>query len=129
LINNEYALDNCLLENIHINPDPKNTVDQADWLRDKVKEFNIKSLALCASYYHLPRAFLTVLKTFIKARIQIVIIPHPTATPPEAPSPEVNQSQWDLIPGEIERILKYQKKGDVATIEELKEYLAWVWTQ
>ena len=31
--------------------------------------------------------------------------------------------------GEAKRILKYQEKGDVVTLEELVEYLNWLWKQ
>lgn len=34
-----------------------------------------------------------------------------------------------MIPGEVKRIIKYQKANDVATLSEFKEYLEWLWSQ
>ncbi|GEM_PF-6755796 len=42
--------------------------------------------------------------------------------------PDTNgRNGWELVPGEVERIVQYQQKGDVATYEELKCYLGWLW--
>ncbi len=115
------------LKNISIIVRTKNTLEQAEWLRDKVLELKIKDITLCTSYYHMTRAYLTVLKTFIKASMRIPIFPCPTATAPETISPEMDRPQIDLVPSETERILKYQKTNDVATKKELEEYIAWLW--
>ncbi len=128
LLRNKYLLRlGPIKTNLHTEINSSNTKEQAEWLRDKVKELKITSLVLCASYYHILRAYLTVLKTFNKDGLRIHIIPYPTKAPPETISPEVAKPQWELMPGEVKRILKYQKLGDVATEKELREYLDWFW--
>jgi len=105
------------------------TPDQTGWVLEKVRACGIKSLSLIAPPYHLPRAYLTLLKELYKQSICIPIIPLPVPTSPDTIVPEDGVDAWTLFDGEAERILKYQEKGDVATLPELKEYLCWLWKQ
>lgn len=118
------------VENVHIQEHADHTKAQAEWIVNKTKELNIKSLTVFVSPFHLLRAYNTLLKTFINLDAErILIIPNPIRIPPSTNIPEVNSSAWDLVQGELDRIKIYQEKGDVASYEELKEYLNWLWTQ
>ncbi len=108
---------------------PKNTIDQCAWVAKMVGEFKLDSVALFASPHHLVRAWSTLLKTFMKRGIRIPIIPVPTQVPPAALVPEDGQDVWAHVAGEIERIKKYREKGDVATFEEAKEFINWMWRE
>lgn len=108
-------------------PDARNTKEQADWTAEKVRELNIESLALFVSPYHLLRAYCTLLKSLEARGLQIPIVPAPVAISPEVVVPESGANGWQLVAGEVERLRRYQEKGDVATSEELKQYIFWIW--
>ncbi|MDO8557246.1 MAG: hypothetical protein Q7R98_02170 [Candidatus Jorgensenbacteria bacterium] len=109
--------------------DAKNTPEQTKWVARIVAEGKIISLTLCVSPYHMLRAYLTLLKTFIKRGMNVIIIPSPTPLPPDYIVPETKKKQTDMVPGELKRITEYQEKGDVATMEELMKYLSWAYSQ
>jgi hypothetical protein len=115
--------------NVYIGDRGTGTKEQAAWTLETVQRLNIQSLALFVSPYHCLRAYLTVLKTLLTAGVRIPLIPAPTPIAPDRHIPEVEVDAWQLVPGEVERITKYQQQGDVATIGELKEYLSWLWRQ
>lgn len=118
------------LKNVWAQDHARHTKDQAEWVVAKTQELHIGSLALFVSPYHLTRAYLTLLKTFINLKVApIQIIPVPVAISPDTIIPETGTDAWEMIAGEDRRILDYQKKGDVATLPELKEYLSWLWKQ
>lgn len=103
---------------------------QAEWVWEKTKELELKSIALFVSPYFIIRAYLTLLKTFLRHGGELVaIIPKETPISLDHLIPETQTDAWSLVPGEIERIRKYQAQGDVAILEELKEYLSWLWIQ
>lgn len=106
-----------------------NTSLQAAWIAGRVRELGVQGLALVVSPYHLPRAYLTVLKTFLDNGIRLPIVPVPAAVPPDTPVPETGATAYDLVPGEVKRILAYTDRGWVATPEELRHYLHWLWSQ
>ncbi|MDD5031652.1 MAG: ElyC/SanA/YdcF family protein [Patescibacteria group bacterium] len=115
-------------DGVIIEEEAKNTKEQARQVLTRVKQFNLKSLALFASPFHLPRAYLTLLKTFIKAGLkEVAIIPGQVCKSPGSIIPEFGTTAWEAVAGEAQRIIKYQGKGDVATLNELREYLAWLW--
>jgi lipopolysaccharide export LptBFGC system permease protein LptF len=117
-------------QNVYTQEHADHTKAQAEWIISKVKELNIQSLSLFVSPFHLLRAYSTLLKAFINSNNErIVIIPNPIKIPPSTNIPEVNSNAWDLVQGELDRIKIYQEKGDVASYEELKDYLNWLWTQ
>jgi uncharacterized SAM-binding protein YcdF (DUF218 family) len=105
-----------------------NTGLQAAWIVNQVKDHGITSLGLTVSPYHLPRAYLTVLKAFVASGIRLPIIPIPVAVAPDTPVPETGANAYDLLPGEVKRILTYMDKGWVATPDELRQYLQWLWS-
>lgn len=105
-----------------------NTGLQAAWIVRQVQALGIASLALTVSPYHLVRVYLTVLKAFNKRDTRLPIIPLPVAVAPDTPVPETGATAYDLVPGEVRRILTYMDKGWVATPGELQEYLQWLWS-
>jgi hypothetical protein len=117
------------INGVHLQAEPApNTGLQAAWIVDQVKAHGIGSLALTVSPYHLTRVYLTVLKAFTRSGIRLPIIPLPAAVPPDTPVPETGVGAYDLVPGEVKRILTYTGKGWVATPEEVQEYLRWLWS-
>ena len=114
-------------ENVIIRPHAEHTKDQAEWAREKIEEYGISSIALFVSPYHITRAYLTLLKSLLNKKIFIPIIPVPAYVAPHVEIPETGVNAWEMIPGEVERIEDYQKKGDTATFEELQNYLDQFW--
>ncbi|TNH26603.1 hypothetical protein FHG89_20445 [Micromonospora orduensis] len=106
-----------------------NTGLQADWIVRQVRDLNIASLALVVSPYHLPRAYLTVLKAASRAGVRLPVIPVPVAVDPHTPVPETGATAYDLMGGEVRRILTYQGAGWVATTDELQQHLRWLWSR
>lgn len=104
-----------------------NTAVQMEWIADQVEALGLSSVALCVTPYHLPRAYLTLLKTLISRGIRMPLLPMPVALDPAAPMPETNAAFYDLLPGELLRIHRYQEHGWVATLNELRIYLKWLW--
>lgn len=117
------------LGGVYLQAEPApNTGLQAAWIVNQVQDRGITSLALTVSPYHLPRVYLTVLKALTRSGICLPIIPVPVAVPPDTPIPETGATAYDLIPGEVKRILTYMDKDWVATPEELRQYLQWLWS-
>jgi len=117
------------LEGVRTKPHALHTQDQAEWIGDCVAACGVTSLALFASPYHILRAYLTLLKTLLKRQHRLPLLPMPTPMPPAQLVPEYGVPGWAMIPGEIHRIHAYQAEGNVATLEELRDYLHWVWQQ
>lgn len=92
------------------------------------RESDVTSIALTTSPYHLPRFYLTVLKELERRNIRIPVVPAPAAVAPQTPIPETDVTSEDLIPGEVKRILTYLNKGWLATPQELRRYLSWLWS-
>ena len=92
-----------------------NTVQQSNWVSEIVRKHSIKSLIITTALYHLPRAYLTFLKVL---QGKVILIPSPTLP--------LSLKDYSLVPGEIARISEYQRKGDVATFEELYDHLSWL---
>ncbi|RZU72873.1 hypothetical protein EV384_1261 [Micromonospora kangleipakensis] len=117
------------INGVYLQAEPApNTGLQAAWIVRQVQARGITSLALTVSPYHLARVYLTVLKAFTRRGIRLPIIPLPAAVPPDTPVPETRATAYDLVPGEVKRILTYMDKGWVATPEELQQYLQWLWS-
>jgi hypothetical protein len=116
-------------DGVHLQAEPAaNTAVQAAWIVNQVQARGITSLALAVSPYHLTRVYLTVLKAFTKAGARVPMIPLPVAVSPDTPVPETGATGYDLVPGEITRILTYLEDGWVATPEEVRRYLRWLWS-
>lgn len=110
-------------ERVHIQASANNALEQAMWLCEKAEELKLTRVMLCVSSFHLLRAYLTTVKTMAKRGSHtFFLIPQATRVSPFKIIPESNETGWNLVPGEVDRILAYQKKGDVATLEDLEEY-------
>ena len=117
------------LEGVIVTPPLITTRDQAEWIVAQIQELRITSLGVISSPFHLLRAYLTVLGQMKAAGIRIPVIPIPVYVAPHIVVPEQGVEAWELVQGEAERIAAYQKKGDVASYSDLKEYLHWLWEQ
>jgi uncharacterized SAM-binding protein YcdF (DUF218 family) len=106
------------------------TGEQAEWVVDRTLATGIKSLVLAVSDYHLPRAYLTILKAFLRREVQpIPMIPYPIPVSPLTISPLNGVPHHELIAGELDRILAYQEKGFVATLAELTAHINRMWSE
>lgn len=118
------------VEGVRLQAEPApNTGLQAAWIADRIRSHGITGLGLVVSPYHLPRAYLTVLKACESGGIRVPLIPLPVAVPPETPVPETGATAFDLVPGEVKRIVAYMDRGWVATTGELRQYLRWLWSR
>ena len=110
----------------------KHTREQAEWLMERVRALNIRSMALFVSHWHLPRAYSTLIKTMLEDGDNyrpIPVFPVSVVTSPNAITPETKASVTAMSAGEAERIRKYQELGYVVTLDELHAYLGWLWEQ
>lgn len=104
------------------------TKDQSEWVVKMIQWLGIQNLAFYASPFHILRAYLTILKAFINLKLcPVPMIPVPVAVSPASVLAEVGTDIWNLVPGEVARIKAYQEKGDVATFQELQEYINGIW--
>ncbi|XVV11187.1 hypothetical protein ACQP2X_41080 [Actinoplanes sp. CA-131856] len=109
------------LDGVRVQPEPApNTGLQATWIATQAAELGIGNLGLVVTPYHLPRVFLTVLKALTSP---VALHPVPVPVPPHERVPETGATAYDLVPGEMLRILDYAGKGWLATPAELREYL------
>ena len=119
--------------NIHILAQirARHTKEQANWIAEQLKERGVATAALSVSPFHITRAYLTVLASLYTLDLekQVVLIPAPVRINPSQVTPETGANAWDMCPAEWPRIADYQKKGDVASLEQLKQYLDWLWRQ
>lgn len=108
----------------------EHTKVQADWLIPLVRQLDITSFALTASPYHLLRAYSAMLAAFKRHEVQwIPMIPLPTVVSPGQIVPETGLTGWDMVHGEVARIIKYRDLGDIPTPQEFSDYLRWLWRQ
>lgn len=119
-------------DNVHVQGYPvPNTLDHGRWVVEQLERLGVTSVAVYATLYHLPRVFLTLIR-YLKNRgleRQVVLYPRPIQCSPWETSPETGHTLLDLIPGEVERIVKYGSRGDIASPAECAEYLCWLWEQ
>ncbi|WP_246247915.1 hypothetical protein [Micromonospora maritima] len=117
------------LEGVVLQAEPAgDTGRQARWIVDRVRALGIGSLALVVSPYHLVRVYLTVLRAADDAGLRVPMVPLPVAVDPHAPVPESGACGYDLVAGEVSRLLRYPDEGWIATPERLRAYLGWLWT-
>lgn len=116
-------------DNVKTQVSASNTVEQVEWLLQTIKSQGITSLAVVVSHWHLPRAYGTLLKSMVKADLQIPAFPVAVPSEPYRIVPETGVSVAKMSAGEAERIIVYQKKGDVVSLTELEDYLSWLWKQ
>lgn len=117
------------LHGVHVCLHAEHSKEQTEWVSKKIEECHIRSVALFVTPYHLLRIYLTLLKSLIVhgQDKEVQMIPAPIPISLDEISPENSVAMWDLIPGEVNRIEKYQATGDAATLPELQTYLRWLW--
>ncbi|WFE31555.1 ElyC/SanA/YdcF family protein [Micromonospora sp. WMMD975] len=101
---------------------------QAAWIVDRVRALGIGSVALVVSPYHLVRVYLTVLRAADAAGLRLPMVPLPVAVAPHEPVPETGAAGYDLVAGEVGRLLRYADEGWVASPQRLRDHLRWLWT-
>jgi len=87
-----------------------------------------RSLYLVAPPFHLPRAFMTVVTVARREYPSLQLYSFPGTTLPWQQSVAHSQGQTrgtrsELIHGELERIRIYHEKGDLASVEDVLDYL------
>lgn len=107
-----------------------NCKTQSEWLAQEIAERAIGSLFLLAPPYHIARAYLTLLASLIKKGLHTTVRVYPMTTDasPFKIIPADDQTPIDLFQGEVDRIIRYQETGDVATWPEFQEYLRWFYS-
>ena len=105
-----------------------NTLIESESLIRFAKQHNYRSLFVVAPPFHQLRAFMTAVTVALREYPELLIYSYPGATMPWLE--EVIHSQGtlkakrrDLIQDELERIEKYQNKGDLAVFEAVLSYL------
>lgn len=116
------------VEPIEYNDTWINTKIEADVVVEWARNQNIKNLIICAPVFHMVRAYMTTVSIILKRKLDIkvyaavgkvddwrkVTITHQG----------LNKASFnDFIIVEIERILEYQKKGDILETCRIWEYI------
>ena len=108
------------IENIIQEETSPHTRAEADSALHIAKEHDWKTLIVVTTKYHLPRTYLTWLKAMKDAKYSPLLIMIPALGVPEFKQ----QSEGELFAQEMERIMLYQQKGDVATYADGVIYLS-----
>jgi hypothetical protein len=105
-----------------------NTLIESRALVEYAKNRHLKTLAIVSSPFHQLRAFMTAVTVALRIFPKLSIYSHPGQTLPWCQ--EVAHSQgtlkakrYDLIKEELRRIEIYQAKGDLASYNEVIDYL------
>lgn len=112
------------LSNVFLQEDAHNTKDQAEWLYKEIaSRKKIKNVGVISSFYHFPRAYLSLLKThhISRNKRKIRFIPLPAL--PLSRKNNLTRFYMQRTKKEIKKIPAYQKKGDIATLKELEKYI------
>ena len=113
--------------NLFLKDSAEHTKEQMQWVLDTLENEmpRVQHIVLSTAIYHLPRGFLTLLKEMINRRLDHIVstVPLFDTMNPERDFTGIKETGGNGIEGEIDRIVEYQKKGDVATIREYLEYM------
>lgn len=91
----------------------KNTLTQAIWFLEELGKLkSIDRVVIVSAWYHIPRCFLSFLRWACNRYLISLSYPLPNL-----------KHELVLLPGEMDRIQKYQEKGDIATLDDLLAYL------
>jgi hypothetical protein len=123
----EFDLDASKFGTVETQIEAGNTKVQSDWAAQRMKDLGLKSATLTASAYHLPRAYMTLLKSLSDISYEAIVIPEATPVCPSKIIPEEGWPAFAMTPREIARITHYQSKGHVVTWIELMAYLKWLY--
>ncbi len=108
-------------ENIEFGGFADHTLGQMQWCLGLLEKYStVNHIIVATAAYHVPRCTLTLLQTLAKANKQLSLSPWPLYNPAGNSFTEDENFQ-----GELERIALYQEKGDVASLQTWRTYLAW----
>lgn len=102
------------------------TITQAFWTVDQIISRRITSLALFTAPYHLPRAFLSLLKALNNRGVLLPVILSPICQPPGYISPVFGLNNVELYAREIFFIDKFQNQGNIASAGDVRRYATWL---
>ncbi len=117
----DYMVENGLAADRIITGDGRNTHEQAEVLAQIIKDHEWGRVLLVTSPYHMPRAFLTVLKSIDAFRENVEVIPLPAQCDWWSSPEGLKQRRIDLFGQDVMKIAEY---GDhVASYAEGLAYL------
>lgn len=121
-------------KNLLAQPSALHTADQADWLARTAHEHGIKSAVIVASRFHIVRAYLTAIHSMNQAGKPFVLLTMPVPRPLSSLVPQLEATQLDCMPGEHDRIPRFQKATSetpqgIATLSEAMTYDKWLYNQ
>ena len=104
------------------------TLSEAEAMVQQAKQQGYKQVLVVAAPFHQPRAFMTAITAALRHYPEIQLYSQAGEVLPwlgEAVHSQGNEKavRKDLIQGEVERIAKYQSLGDLASFEEVLQYL------
>jgi uncharacterized SAM-binding protein YcdF (DUF218 family) len=104
------------------------TLVEAQSLMTYAKQQKFQSVYVTAAPFHQPRAFMTAVTAALRIYPEINIysqtgIPLPWLEEAVHSQGKTAGTRNQLIAGEMERIEKYQKQGDLASVEQVLAYL------
>lgn len=99
----------------------QNTYEQSRWLAGAILAHSWKCVTLVASAYHMPRAFLTVVKALDD--VECLVQPLTPITRWTGRPDGKTETRAELFAGELAKIEEYGAKGHVATYAEGIRYL------
>ena len=104
------------------------TLIEAEALVRFAKARGYGSLYVVAPPFHQPRAFMTAVTAALREYPDLQLYSYPGAALPWQAEVAHSQGQTrgtrsELIAGELERIRKYHAQGDLASVEDVLEYL------
>lgn len=106
------------------------TQEQANWLASQAVEFSIQTIFLYSAPFHMVRCYLTLLKSLLKTEVgHVRIWPVPALIHPDMANHISGLNSWEMMPGELERIICYQENGSIATLAELRDYFRRHWAE
>jgi len=106
-----------------------NTLIEARAMVRHAKRRGYRTLIVCASPFQQPRAFMTSVTVAMSEYPELAIHSQPGLALPWHEKVTHSQGRTEgtrarLIAGELERIERYQDKGDLASVEEVLDYLS-----
>jgi hypothetical protein len=104
------------------------TLVEAESVMSYAKQQNFQAMYVTAAPFHQPRAFMTAVTAALRIYPELKIfsqtgIPLPWLEEAVHSQGKTTGTRKQLITGEMERIEKYQKQGDLATVEQVLDYL------
>ena len=113
-------------------PNAKNSKELADFSLKIARDNGLHNLILTLSPYYIPRAYMTFVASILAQEdpVQTKLYSVPSKDLPwDGFVPDEPKTRYQQIPPEISRIHTYQPKGDVATKEQLQQYISWLKAQ